>query len=142
MPINNILPPSYYGIAPGVNTSLPFGLNPMLTSAYASMQTLGAGVSQALGLLPSLFGANNGSASTAAATTSAASKPGEPSPWTQGGPTGCGCGAKGCGGSKGSQSQGTQNQDATQRPQDSVSKQDSSGSGDLPPAPPPSVFNN
>ncbi len=142
MPINTtMLPPSAYGLTSGINrNNLPFGLNSMLAPAYASMQAVGTGVSQALGFLPSLFGGNNRSAATAGANTSgsqaANNASGSQAAWK-----GCGCGAAGCG-NKGSQSQGTQSQDTAQRSQDSVSKQDSSGSRALPPAPPPSMFNN
>lgn len=112
-----------------------------LPSVATTSGTINKATSLPPSLPPSLF---PGSASTGTATTPAGSKTSEPSPWTQGGPTGCGCGAKGCGGSQGSQSQGTQSQDTTQRSQDSVFRQDSPGSGALPPAPPPefSPINN
>lgn len=141
MPINTtILSPSAYGLTPGVNrNSLPFGLNPLLNPVFASMQALGTGVPQALGLLPSLFGGNNGSANSSTLASNNASGPNATKTWGEQ----KGCGGAGCScGNKGSQSQGnTQSQDNIQRTQDSVSKQDSSGSGALPPAPPPSIFN-
>ncbi len=135
------LPSTSYGIIPMGSQTTTAELPPVATTNGTINQALTQATSLSPSLPPSLF--PGGSASTAAATTPTGSnKPSEPSPWTQGGPTGCGCGAKGCGGSQGNQSQGTQSQDITKRSENPVSKEDSPGSGALPPAPPPSIFNN